>query len=79
MVTIRNHAYQQLGEACTQLVELLVQRPRDGQVLGQARRLHALIDGLALHLLMQSASEDNAWAVDILRDELARITPEISG
>lgn len=79
LVTIRNHAYQQLGEACTQLVELLVQRPRDGQVLGQARRLHALIDGLALHLLMQSASEDNAWAVDILRDELARITPEISG
>ena len=27
LVTIRNHAYQQLGEACTQLVELLVQRP----------------------------------------------------
>lgn len=79
LVTIRNHAYQQLGEACTQLVELLVQRPRDGQVLGQARRLHALIDGLAIHLLMQSTWQDNAWAVDILREELARITPEISG
>lgn len=79
LVTIRNHAYRQLGEACTQLVELLVQRPRDGQVLGQARRLHALIDGLAIHLLMQSTWQDNAWAVDILREELARITPEISG
>ena len=62
LVTIRNQASQQLGEACTRLVELLTGRPRDGQILRQARRLHALIDGLALHLLMQSPSEDSDWA-----------------
>ena len=65
----------ELGEACTRLVELLTGRPRDGQILRQARRLHALIDGLALHLLMQSPSEDSDWAIEILREELARITP----
>ena len=75
LVTIRNQASQQLGEACTRLVELLTGRPRDGQILRQARRLHALIDGLALHLLMQSPSEDSDWAIEILREELARITP----
>lgn len=79
LVTIRSHAYQQLLEACTQLVELLVQQPRDENILRRARRLHALIDGLAIHLLMQSPSEDSTWAVDILRDELARITSMRSG
>lgn len=75
LVAIRNHASQQLGEACTRLVELLRGRPRDGQIVRQARRLYALIDGLALHLLMQSPSEDSAWAVEVLREELAHITP----
>lgn len=77
LVTIRNHAYRQLVEACTRLVELLVQRPRDGQIIREARRLHALVDGLSIHLLMQAPSEDSAWAVDVLRRELARITGEI--
>lgn len=78
LVTIRDDAYRQLAEACTQLVELLVQRPRDGHIVQQGRRLHAIVDGVAIHLLTQSPSEDTGWAVDILRDELARITPETS-
>lgn len=75
LVTIRNHAHQQLGEACTRLLELLRGRPRDENILRQARRLHALIDGLALHLVMQPPSEDSGWAIEILREELAHITP----
>ncbi|WP_053004889.1 TetR family transcriptional regulator C-terminal domain-containing protein [Kocuria sp. SM24M-10] len=78
LVTIRNHAYQQLGEGCTRLVELLTGRPRDEHILHQARRLHALIEGLALHLLMQFPSEDSVWAIEILREELARIASETS-
>lgn len=74
LVTIRDRAYQELAEACTQLVEMLVGRPRDPQVIEQGRRLHAIIDGLAIHLLMHHPSEDRAWAINIVRGELARIT-----
>lgn len=75
LATIRDYAYQQLAEACAQLVEMLAGRPRDPQIVDQARRLHAIVDGLAIHLLTQSPSEDSNWAIDIVRDELARIAP----
>lgn len=70
---IRDHAHQQLEEGCVQLVEMLQGRPRDKRLLREARRLHALIDGLAIHVLQQSVSVDHDWAVDIVRRELARI------
>ncbi len=70
---IRDHAYHQLGEACTQLVGMLAGRPRDRQIEEEARRLHAIIDGLAIHLLMEPSSQDTGWAVAIVRGELARI------
>lgn len=73
LVAIRDHAYQELAEACTRLVEMLVGRPRDPQIVQQARRLHAIIDGLAIHLLTHAPSEGSGWAVDIVRGELARI------
>lgn len=77
LVTIRDDAYQQLSEACTQLVELLAQRQsRDARIVQQGRRLHAIVDGLAIHLLTQPPSEETDWAVAILHDELARITSE---
>lgn len=70
---IRDHAYQQLGEGCVQLVEMLQRRPRDLRLLREARRLHAIIDGLALHLLHEATPVDGEWAIDILRRELASI------
>ncbi|WP_277246172.1 TetR/AcrR family transcriptional regulator [Micrococcus terreus] len=76
LVIIRDHAYQELAEACTRLVEMLVGRPRDPQLVQQARRLHAIVDGLAIHLLMHPPSEDSGWAIDIVRGELARIPGE---
>lgn len=37
-----------------------------------ARELHALLDGLALHLLRQAPGLDTSWAVNLLADYLHR-------
>ncbi|MGL5857475.1 MAG: TetR/AcrR family transcriptional regulator [Angustibacter sp.] len=75
---IRDQAYQALAEGCTRLVELLMRRPRDPQVIELARRLHAIVDGLALHLLVHAHAHahahDSDWAIEIIRNELATIT-----
>lgn len=76
LVAIRDQAYQELEQACTRLVEMLVDRPRDPQIVQQGRRLHAIVDGLAIHILMHSRSEDSGWAVDIARAELTLIASE---
>lgn len=73
LVSIRDHAHRQLVEACTRLVELLTGDPRDDDVRQAAHRLHALVDGLALHLLNQEPGDDHGWAMDIIREEIARI------
>ncbi|WP_454114983.1 TetR/AcrR family transcriptional regulator [Microbacterium lacticum] len=69
---IRDHAHAQLLEACARLVELLSGRLRDPELIVTARRLHAIVDGLALHLL-HGDPDDTEWALAIVRDELARI------
>lgn len=69
---IRDHAHAQLLEVCVRLVELLAARKRDPELLLTARRLHALVDGLAIHLL-HGDHDDAAWALAIVRDETARI------
>lgn len=82
--TIRDDAQHRLEELCVQLVELLTSRPRSRHVVQQGRRLHALLDGLAIHLLSQphadtengATGDDTAaggWAVAILRDEISEI------
>ena len=76
LVAVRDRAYQELAEGCTRLVEMLVGRPRDPRIIEHGRRLHAIVDGLAIHLLMHSPSEDGGWAIAIVRDELARIARE---
>ncbi|WP_328473262.1 TetR/AcrR family transcriptional regulator [Streptomyces sp. NBC_00448] len=39
----------------------------------EAERLHALVDGLALHLVRQDPEEDTGWAVRVLDAHLARL------
>ncbi len=73
LIAIRDDAYRQLGAACLSLVELLSKRTRDHQLEQQARRLHAVIDGLAIHLLMEPADADHGWVIEIVRAELERI------
>jgi len=82
--TIRDDAQRQLEELCVQLVELLTEQPRSSHVVQQGRRLHALLDGLAIHLLSEPHADivheaagdhtaDGEWAVDILRAEISEI------
>lgn len=73
LATIRDHAYRQVAGVCTQLVDELTGQPRDRQSIRQSQRLHALLDGLAIHLL-QAPSDDGDWAIEIVESEIARIT-----
>lgn len=75
LAMVRDHAHQQLANLCTRLVQMLCERHDDQKSVQQAQRLHALVDGLALHLL-HSTSPDGGWAVDIVKDELVRISAE---
>lgn len=45
----------------------------DADVPQCARRIHALVDGLALHLVKQPEGAETTWALDALRDALGRL------
>lgn len=78
LIHIRNHAHQQLGEAIIQLVQLLAgTTERDDAVVSTARRLHALVDGLALHLLHADLT-DSQWALDLIQQEITLIAHDSS-
>lgn len=85
--TIRDHAQDQLETLCVQLVQLLTQQDRSPHLVQQGQRLHALLDGLALHLLGRphadgaegatgQDSADGCWALDILRGEISQIAEQ---
>lgn len=65
---IRDEAHRQLAELCVLLLEAVTGRDRDEELLVGARRLHALADGLAVHVLLRE--DDGDWAVEILTREL---------
>ncbi|WP_029088622.1 TetR/AcrR family transcriptional regulator [Brevibacterium album] len=67
---VRNRAHQRLSALSAQIVESLTERAGAPFVRSRARRLHALIDGLAFHLFHQSPDVDPGWALDIVRSEL---------
>lgn len=75
--TLRDAAHGQLASACTRLAALL--REEDPEAPGpeatrNGQRLHALTDGLALHLMHRDAPEDKDRAIEILRDEIRSIS-----
>jgi AcrR family transcriptional regulator len=70
LIEIRDHVHQQLGELCVRLVGALAGPLDEASREDRARRLHALIDGLALHLLTRPPAEDPGWAIEILRREI---------
>lgn len=74
LVPIRDHAYQQLGMLCEHVVSLLAPTLDSARTTSEAKRLYAIVDGLALHVFMEPAGSDTVWALDLLRDELTRIT-----
>lgn len=71
---IKEETHQQLQEVSLRLVELLSGRSRESvDVMVSAQRLHALIDGLAFHLLHRSVDGGPSWALDIIRTEVSAI------
>lgn len=83
LIPARDDAHRQIAELCARLVKLLrgadpgdhanPSGPTEAAMIADARGLHAMIDGFAFHLLHRPADEDPAWAIDVLRAELARI------
>src|SRR5690625_2482062 len=69
LAAIRDAAHHQLADACVRLAKLLTTAPHDPTTISKARRLHAMIDGLALHLLHSPINADPSWAIEIIRDE----------
>lgn len=61
-----------LRSVCTKSVGMLI-GASDRQGV-EAARLHALIDGLALHIIRQQADDDGAWALEVLDTHLAQLT-----
>lgn len=79
---IRDRAHHALGGLCLRLVFALTGRPPGPEAEQQARTLHALLDGLAMHLMMRPSHDDPSWAVTILRDAIdciAAIAPAVGG
>ena len=68
---IRDQAHHELAEMCVLLCESVARRARDPELLNAAQRLHALVDGLAIHLLLREGDGD--WAVEILRAEMQHL------
>src|SRR6478736_8211710 len=71
LARIRDDADRALGAACLHLVEHLARRDADADLRREAVRLHALVDGLAIHLLVRGG--EPGWALDVLRAEVDRL------
>lgn len=70
-------AYEEANEAmaagCRNVIDLLVRGGAASPGLDvplEAMKLHAVVDGLALHLLRRGADEPTSWAIDVLRSHL---------
>ncbi|GAA4693683.1 hypothetical protein GCM10025781_08870 [Kocuria gwangalliensis] len=73
---LRDSAHQQLADACVRLAGLLrgedSETPSEGATRS-GQRLHALADGLALHLMHQAGQKDLDRAAELLEDEIRGI------
>ncbi|GAB3181797.1 TetR family transcriptional regulator C-terminal domain-containing protein [Nesterenkonia halophila] len=70
---VQEEAHGRLARICrTALAPLLGHEPE--QLEREARRTHALVDGLALHVLQREGSSEPDWAADVLRGHVAGLT-----
>jgi len=70
---VYDSAHRELAEAARSMLTSLVEAGwarADLDLPLEARRLHALVDGLALHLVRQDAAAPTAWATDVLTAHL---------
>lgn len=59
-----------IRDVCSRALAALTGRPPSDV---EVRELHALVDGLALHVVRQEPGDDAAWALDVLDAHLARV------
>ncbi|MFQ1003114.1 TetR/AcrR family transcriptional regulator [Modestobacter sp. SSW1-42] len=70
---VHDTAHRELAAVAERVLRSLVQAGwarADLDVPLEARRLHALVDGLALHLVRQDAGAPTDWATDVLTAHL---------
>lgn len=73
LLSIRDHAHRELQAASMGLVRLVSDDSHGiDRLFVHARRLHALVDGVALHLLHRDP-EEGEWALALIREELEAI------
>lgn len=73
---LRDSAHEQIAVACIRLAAMLREEHSETpseDAIRHGRRLHALADGLALHLMHRAESEDLERAVELLREEIRSI------
>jgi AcrR family transcriptional regulator len=68
-------AHEDVATACRHVVRALVPRGAPADELRATAHLHALLDGLALHLVHRPPDAPTGWAVDVLRHHLATLPP----
>lgn len=72
---VQEEAHTRLARICrVALTPLLGRDP--GRLAREARRTHALVDGLALHVLQREGSSEPDWAADVLRGHVAGLDAE---
>ncbi|KND33389.1 TetR/AcrR family transcriptional regulator [Streptomyces anulatus] len=62
-------AHQAVRDLCERVVRAVGVAPAD--VRGETERLHAMVDGLALHMIRQGEDEGTDWAVKVVDTHLA--------
>ena len=68
-------AHEDVATACRHVVRALVPHGAPADELRATAHLHALLDGLALHLVHRPPDAPTGWAVDVLRHHLATPPP----
>ncbi|PYY35082.1 TetR family transcriptional regulator [Curtobacterium sp. MCJR17_055] len=64
-----------LARACRSLLALLTPEADPDELDTAARRLHALVDGLALHLVHAPPTADTGWALETLESAVPTAAP----
>lgn len=59
-----------IRDVCARALAVLTGRPPSDV---EVRELHALVDGLALHVVRQEPDDDAAWALEVLDAHLVRV------
>lgn len=71
LIKIRAQAKGELAGLCEALLVRLRPDAPAARVAAQTRKVHALIDGLAFHLVQSPTDVDNPWVEEIIQNELA--------